>query len=156
MTDEPAPAPSSAPPGRQWAGWTAWVLVHVACLVLCVNLVTDVSRSARADASVVGRFADPGDGCPDRVAYVVEGVTYEIDTGARGWCSREDGDPTSPQRVFYDGDDPGVAVLADPVGTTPTVVLDVVALVLVAVLVGWLQWLRRTRLRPWWRRTPSR
>jgi hypothetical protein len=100
---------------------------------------------------VVGTFADADDGCPDRVEYVVDGVTYDLDVG-RGWCGRPSFGSTSPQRVYYDSDDPEVAVFADPTGTTPTVVLDGVVIALLAALVVWLQWMWWWRRRAWWSR----
>ena len=120
--------------------WCLWALVNLWCTWTCVMLGMPVMDGLRADASAIGTFSDPGARCPERVEYVVDGLTYEVGTGARGWCSREDGDPTSPQRVFYDSDDPGRAVLADPGGTTGTLIVQSVSLTLLGGLTLWLWW----------------
>jgi hypothetical protein len=136
------------------AAWVAWLLVTVGCVALAVVVATSIREALRTDASVVGIFADTDGGCPDRVEYVVDGVTHDLDVG-RGWCGRTDLGSTAPQRVYYDSDDPEVAVFADPVGTTPTIILDGVVIALLAVLVGWLQWMWWCRQRAWWSRVPS-
>ena len=131
------------------AGWATWLLVNLVCLLAIVAYTGSVRDTLRADESVVGTFAEPGDRCPDNVEYVVGGETYRMDVG-RGWCGRYGGGSTQPQRVYYDSDDPSVAVFADPGGTTPSLVLDIVVIVLLVSLLVWLQWLWWRRQRPWW------
>lgn len=131
------------------AAWGVWLLVTVVSVLAVVAVTGSVRATLRADASVVGTFAEPGDRCPDEVEYVVDGETYRMDVG-RNWCGRLGGGSTQPQRVYYDSEDPSVAVFADPGGTTPTLVLDVVVIVLLISLVVWLQWFWWWRQRPWW------
>ncbi|WP_127783745.1 hypothetical protein [Rhodococcus sp. X156] len=126
------------------ARFVLFIVLNLACTWFCVTLAAGIVTGLRADASVVGTFDDPGASCPGRASYVVDGVRYQLDTGGEGWCSRENGDLTSPQRVYYDSDDPEVAVFADPGGPTGVVIVQGVGLTLLATLTAWLWW-------AWWR-----
>lgn len=129
-----------------WVGCVVWLVVNVVCVLQSARVAHWIAIGLRTDASVVGTFDDPGSSCPDRIEYVVDGVTYEVGVAGRGWCPKDDGDPTSPQRVFYDSDDPAVAMFADPGGPTPSIILDGVVLTLLVGLALW-SWRR------WWRWT---
>jgi hypothetical protein len=128
--------------------------VSAGCVLVAVAVSGTVLAGLRADASVLGTFDDPGKRCPSRVEYVVDGTTYDLDLRQR-WCGRSDQGSTRPQRVFYDSEDPSVALLADPGGPVPVTVVHIVVVVLLVGATGWLQWFWWWRQRSWWSATRS-